>query len=162
MLMQREMQWWQSTKHMAVTKRGRSWPGSSMRWQQTVPTFIILLPLPDNDASHLYLQRPSAICWRMAPPTRGHSEPGLAERTGPPHTDPLHDERESRPDTLSPICIYFLPTCSYALHLMPLPVTRWEGESHCGTRKMTWIFSLKNNNHSLPARKPLLRHHFEC
>lgn len=32
---------------------------------------------PDNDASHLYLQPPSAICWQMAPPTRGHIEIGL-------------------------------------------------------------------------------------
>lgn len=45
---------------------------------------------PDNDASHLYLQPPSAICWQMAPPTRGHSELGLTERT-----PPLHDEQES-------------------------------------------------------------------
>lgn len=59
MLMQlaEEDQWWQK-KH---TKRGLSWP--------------------DNDVSHLYLQPASAICWQIAPPTRGHSEHGLAGRT---------------------------------------------------------------------------------
>lgn len=38
----------------------------------------------DNDASHLDLQPPSAICWQMAPPTRGHSEIRPAERTKVP------------------------------------------------------------------------------
>ena len=57
----------------------------------------------DNDASHLYLQAPSAICWQMAPPTRGHSEIRLTKRTD--HCAVTN--RAAKTDSVGPISIYF-------------------------------------------------------